>query len=318
MFEDLLSEEPKRFKLHEFCTARELIEFLSPLNSLWSSGQYIFRGQGDSDYGLIPSACRSGDGSFAGKSPYRIFGTTSLEQVEFELAVLKRFLEGCDKAGLVVPGYSEKLKGILDGSVDSIVDKAVMWPPKDFYEVLAAAQHHGVPTRLLDWSRRSYVAAYFAGATASYEITGQPEVAIWALDISSRKSWQKIRVIDPPGGTSKNLAAQSGVFTMQINSDLGLREYTKIHLEDIDEVYAAMEFSASPPLMKMTLPVQEVPELMSLCSKFGVSGSTLFPGYEGVAKDVQEWAREKSGISYILNQDEIEGIEDIEDYNRSD
>ncbi|HBP47787.1 FRG domain-containing protein [Pseudomonas sp.] len=306
MFKDLRSEEPKRYRLKEFCTARDLMEFLSPLNDDWLLGQYIFRGQGDSNYGLIPSACRIGERAFAGRSPYRLFGTTSAEQVDFELAILKGFLEGCDKAGLVVPGYSEKLKAQLDGEVGSIVERTVMWPPKDFYEVLATAQHHGVPTRLLDWSRRSYVAAYFAGASASYEITGRPEIAIWALDTSTRKSWQKIILIDPPGGTSKNLAAQSGVFTMQINSDLVQQQYTNVYLEDVDEIYAAMEFSAGPPLIKMTLPVEQVPELMSLCSKFGVSGSTLFPGYEGVAKDVQEWAREKNGISYIMSQDELD------------
>jgi hypothetical protein len=283
---------PLYHELH-FKDARILMEYLSPLNHQWRKKEYVFRGQGDSEHSLIPSACRRHPGSFLSKSYTRTFGDTSDAQVRYEQEVLKRFLDGCDNAGLVVPGYSDILKNELHREFKnpSIVNSR--WPPQQYYEVLAAAQHHGIATRLLDWSRRSYVAAYFAATSADY-LKSEGNVAIWALDVSNKHKWETVKVIDPPGGTSRNLAAQSGVFTMQHNIDLVNELYVESPLENISEIYEGD--GEETKLKKFTLPVIEVPKLIKYCSLLGVTGSTLFPGYEGVARDVVGWAKDHIGV----------------------
>jgi hypothetical protein len=54
--------------------------------------------------------------------------------------------------------------------------------PVNEWEVLVAAQHHGVPTRLLDWTYSPLVAAHFATTDAHV----RRDRAIWRLD------WQQV------------------------------------------------------------------------------------------------------------------------------
>lgn len=54
--------------------------------------------------------------------------------------------------------------------------------PVNEWEVLVAAQHHGVPTRLLDWTYSPLVAAHFATS----EARGSRDRAVWRLD------WQQV------------------------------------------------------------------------------------------------------------------------------
>lgn len=280
-----------------FSTARQLFDYVSPLNPMWDTGRYIFRGQPDDRYRLTPSVCRRGAGSFAHGSPRRMFDATSSGQVTLELEILKRFLDGCDKSGLIVPGYTEQLKSKFHNEINSFLSAFTPWPPAALYEIMAVAQHYDVPTRLLDWTEKSFVACYFAASSANLEIDSMnmPRIAIWALDTSQAKYWETVKVIRTPGGTSKNQAAQSGLFTTHNVKDYSFNDFYHVEaLEEVEEIY--LKTGAYNPLIKVTLPVSEAPDLLNLCSRFGVDGSTLFPGFNGVAKSVRDWANVEVGV----------------------
>lgn len=279
-----------------FDTARLLIDHVSPLNPIWDVGRFIFIGQPSDEYKLTTSVCRRGAGSFAHGSPWRMFDASTAGQVAFELEVLRKFLIGCDRSGLTVPGYTEQLSSTMADGWGSFQSPHTPWPSTMLYEIMAVAQHYDVPTRLLDWTERSFVACYFAASSAKFEFNkANTRIAIWALDTTQATHWKTAKVIRTPGGTSKNQAAQSGLFTTHELKGYNPDDLYQVEaLEDVEEIYSLT--GSHTPLIKMTLPIEEAPALLNLCSRLGVDGSTLFPGFHGVAKSVRDWTNITVGV----------------------
>ncbi|MDC8804201.1 FRG domain-containing protein [Halomonas pacifica] len=273
-----------------FESANDLLEYLNPLDTeRWPPEQHIFRGQPDSDLQLLPSSHRT-EGAVTAPKRWGSKSLTCGDQVQFEQEVLQHFIAACDSSGLPIPGDSQHLRCLVDDPTQRLNPQS--WPPQEIHHALAFAQHHGVPTCLLDWSRRSYVAAYFAASSA---LAGEPKegqrIAIWALD---RRS-SDIRVIEAPGSTSPNLAAQSGVFTESpissfFNSRLPVDESTFFPV-GLQHKMSLYEKSPKTPVIEVfTLPIEQAGSLLKGCELLGVSGTTLFPGYEGISRKVRDWA----------------------------
>ena len=94
--------------------------------------------------------------------------------------------------------------------------------PKSEIEWLSIAQHHGLPTRLLDWSRSLLVAAFFA-----VEKAGKAEGAIYCIrgldEIDEEREGQNIlfdlasvKTYRPPH-ISPRIPVQQSVFTIHPN-----------------------------------------------------------------------------------------------------
>lgn len=169
-------------------TTKEFLEILRPSNDLWSPNpmSWIFRGQGDGRWNLIPSAFRKGvrlsyrDNSTKGPFP------DPIEQAEYEWGLIYDFVWFSDEIGLQVPGnwrvfrdqkYIEQVREAINN---------MDWPLTDIIDTIALAQHHGVPTRLLDFTRNANYATFFALrqadlATDPDHIDDEAGPCVWAV-----------------------------------------------------------------------------------------------------------------------------------------
>jgi hypothetical protein len=269
-----------------FSTAEELWEALSPTRTLFQApSQVIYRGQADARWKLVPTALRSWPSDLRiSQNPSEVPAAT--EQIFLETRLLEEFVRQCDRVGLRVPGDSIafRLDVLNSQKVDPYLKDTCKWPNPDLFETMAFAQHHGVPTRLLDWCRSPYVAAYFASSAAlrrHQQWSSDDRLAIWAFNIEVvNLYWEHVELVRVPGAISGHLAAQSGLFTVQKSSRPLSRWFESRGLEE------EISIPGRQDLLQLTVPVRESEKFLHLCDAVGISAVTLHPGPDGAGKAV--------------------------------
>jgi hypothetical protein len=119
-------------------------------------------------------------------------------------------------AGIFRPNIAKELEPKLFGEFRNLISAHSNVDVRDEWLVLWLAQHHGVPTRLLDWTRSPLVATYFA-----VEATTDRNAAVWAvwgLDEKTSRPASPFAVSEimkvSPLAITPRVQAQSSVFTV--------------------------------------------------------------------------------------------------------
>ena len=169
-----------------FSNAGAFVDALRPGSPQLGMDEWIFRGHASASYKLIPSALRS-SGEF--KNRYFDDKSSELGQVLGEFKALREFFTIADRHGVLPPDIGHHLHGIFDSwhtppIYEEIQTGRRSWLPDELLYLAAIAQHYGVPTRLLDWTQHSLIAAYFAAKENVRGPVKGPRLAVWAFNAS--------------------------------------------------------------------------------------------------------------------------------------
>lgn len=158
-------------------------------------------------------------------------------------------------------------------------------PPKSEWEWMAMARHHGLPTRLLDWTSNAFFALWFA--VASHHGEGKRSRVLYLLDASPSDLRQpetstsvfalsRTFAFQPPH-ISRNMAAQSAWFTVHKY----LQERSKFIPLESNKNFAGK-------ITKYHISERAVPGILAELKYLGINQFSLFPDLDHLAKHLEE------------------------------
>jgi FRG domain len=262
------------------------------------STDWVFRGHENAEWRLLPSFWRADSEKVRSilKTYQHTFSTPQQLTAEtwyfqIYLSLLDSFSELAVKKGLI-----KRVNFRSDSANDSSEERK--------NELEALAQHYGLPTQLIDWSYDPFVAAFFSSwneVPSDNSVQTNSFSCVWCLNTSLANRIETpgsipVNIVKPASITSERIRAQSGLFTKLGSFDGAIPDYQNDgrgwpDLETLissPAVKLALNDGEEHPtfLRRVMLAKTEMPELLRQLHFRGISYSALFPGFEGIAREV--------------------------------
>ena len=291
-------------------------KFLAELNELhprWRHYTWIFRGQNDASWKLHPKAMRSdlvknsveeivrpllADLLTISDEYARSHNLQSKEEVRrfvfqygqtvVENSLVSVFEDLADRAGLRLP--EEWIENLT--RMEKLSNPAANLPGRDIkfrWRIhpirvsYALAQHHGIPTRLLDWTYRPMVAAFFAAYAETEQKKPPDRMVVWAVNLPELRSTTLSEVTQLRSRVGF-MQAQDGLFLYDKEAD---EKYFKKGCWKPFEVELC-KLVEHNNVCKITLPYSKREDLLKLLRLRHVTKPNLMPTFGHSAEEILE------------------------------
>jgi hypothetical protein len=221
-------------------------------------GPLFFRGHHDASWRLLPTLARTRDTTAAQRN------MKTAERREHNVFTL--FIS---HAGSLIP------------------------PTSDSWDVAFLMQHHGLPTRLLDWTTTFSVALYFAvkGATG--------DAAIWILNGAelNRRLCGKYEILHPHDldhGYANYFIDRSNTLSAPVAALYPLRHQPRVFHQRGGftlhrDLTRSLDEIEPDVVRKVVIPSAAQPGARRFLQMAGISEFTLFPDLDGLARELNEF-----------------------------
>jgi hypothetical protein len=258
----------------------------TPLPTIYD--EVVFRGQADSSWTLTPSLFRD-------KRMHHISSPENIVREEY--LNLIEFQKLCDQAGVQIPGDSFSRRNsqltVLQHFDFNHMDE--FWNI-EFIEVATFAQHFGLETSLLDWSRNILTACYFSSMGAMTEKNkfqnNSGTFSIWVLN-NTHLDNKIIKVIEPPKSINNHISHQNGLLTLsriypEISNLINPANGIQTEPKDFSMERILGYYKKDHLLLKLNIPWCFADDLFNYCNAFNFNACNLFRGAHGAVQHFKD------------------------------
>ena len=231
---------------------KSVVDFLKEIESQETHISQMFRGHANSEWELLPSMARI--------NPKNL-------PMHYDL------------------GW----RGVEDFILDSFMKHAVRFlgnEPKQKLEVMIHAQHHGVPTRLLDWSTNPLKALYFAIENPNQDDSDG------IVYVYSPTTWYTSPIDSDVTDCDELMALHPNLINERVVAQEGCFTLFPFAIPEKEDVYLLAADAFKPQDEKLeialiTIPKSSKKDLRKQLVRLGVSDASMFPDLDGIAKSIR-------------------------------